>query len=296
MNADALVTRWDIPWAVTAALAITALVYIRGWVQIRRTRPERFPWWRLATFLGGILALFIAVSSPLDTFSDSLLFMHMGQHFVLMSVAPPLIVFGAPVVPMLRGLPRPLIRRVLQPLFRSGFLPTVGRFLTRPRVAWLAFTVAYIGWHVPRAYEFALSSENIHNCEHACFFFTSLLFWWPVIEPWPFRSPWMRSRSGDAGRWLLLPYLLLADVVNTGLSAFLVFSGRLLYPSYAAVPRPFGLSAMSDQIAAGAFMWVMGSMMYLIPAMIITVQLLSPRRQRTGPHARYRAAPPELSS
>jgi cytochrome c oxidase assembly factor CtaG len=287
MDADALVTRWDIPWAVTTALAITALVYFRGWRQIRRTRPEQFPTWRLATFLGGILALFVAVASPLDTFSDSLLFMHMAQHFVLMSVAPPLIVFGAPVVPMLRGLPRPLIRRFLRPLFRSGILPKIGGFVTRPKVAWLAMNVAYLGWHIPRAYEFALSSENIHNCEHACFFLTSLLFWWPVIEPWPFRPRWTRTGSGDHGRWLLLPYLLLADVVNTGLSASLCFSGKLLYPSYAAVPRLFGLSALNDQIAAGAFMWVMGSVVFLVPAMIITVQLLSPRRQ-TRQGARYR--------
>lgn len=291
MNADALVTRWEIPWAVTTALAITALVYSRGWLRIRRTRPELFSTWRLAAFLGGILALFVAVASPLDTFSESLLFMHMAQHFVLMSVAPPLIVLGAPVVPMLRGLPRPLIRRVLRPLFRSGVLPTVGGFLTRPKVAWIAMNVAYIGWHIPRAYEFALASENWHNCEHACFFFTSLLFWWPVIEPWPFRSRWARSGSGDHGRWLLLPYLLLADVVNTGLSASLCFSGKLLYPSYAAVPRPFGLSALNDQIAAGAFMWVMGSVVFLIPAMVITVQLLSPRRQRLRPGAGYREQP-----
>ncbi|MFZ0633727.1 MAG: cytochrome c oxidase assembly protein, partial [Acidobacteriaceae bacterium] len=246
---------------------------------------------RLAAFLGGILALFVAVASPLDTFSESLLFMHMGQHFVLMSVAPPLIVFGAPVVPMLRGLPRSVVRHVLRPLFRTGILPAIGGFLTRPKVAWLAFTVSYVGWHIPRAYEFALSSENWHNCEHACFFFTSLLFWWPVIEPWPLRPRWVRSRSGDQARWLLIPYLLLADVVNTALSASLCFSGKLLYPSYAAVPRLFGLSAMNDQIAAGAFMWVMGSMMYLIPGMIITVQLLSPRRQRLGQGAPYRVHP-----
>ncbi len=289
MNADALVTRWEIPWAVTAALAITALVYVRGWRLIRRTRREQFPLWRLLAFLGGILSLFVAVASPLDTFSDSLLFMHMAQHFVLMSVAPPLIVLGAPVVPMLRGLPRPLIRTVLRPLFRSGVLPKIGSFLTRPKVAWIAMNVAYVGWHVPRAYEFALASENWHNCEHACFFFTSLLFWWPVVEPWPFRSRWARSRSGDHGRWLLLPYLLLADVVNTALSASLCFSGKLLYPSYAAVPRLLGLSALNDQIAAGAFMWVMGSVVFLVPAMVITVQLLSPRRPRAtgGAKAEY---------
>ena len=74
---------------------------------------------------------------------------------------------------------------------------------------------------------------------------------------------------------MLIPYLLLADVVNTGVSAFLCFSGRLLYPSYAPVPRPFGLSALNDQVAAGAFMWVCGSMVYLIPAVAIVAQLLS---------------------
>ena len=168
---------------------------------------------------------------------------------------------------MLRGLPRWFIR-MLRPLFVTGALPAAGRFLTRPRVAWLAMNAAYVGWHIPRAYEFALASENWHNFEHACFFFTNLMFWWPIIRPWP-------SRSAQS-RWLLIPYLLLADVVNTGVSAFLCFSGRLLYPSYAVIPRPFGLSALNDQIAAGAFMWVCGSMVYLIPAVAIVAYLLSP--------------------
>jgi putative membrane protein len=269
-----LFTRWDVPWLVTTELALTALIYTAGWLRIRRTRPAVFPAWRLACFLGGIVALLVAVASPLDTFSESLLFMHMAQHYVLMSVAPPLIVLGAPLVPMLRGLPRWVIRGPLRPLFRTGLLPALGRFLTRPRVAWLAMNSAYIGWHIPRAYEFALASENWHNFEHACFFFTNLLFWWPLIRPWP--SPVAQSR------WMLIPYLLLADIVNTAVSAFLCFSGRLLYPSYAMVPRPFGLSALNDQVAAGAFMWVFGSMIYLIPAVVLVVQLLSadvrPRR------------------
>jgi len=271
MNPDVLITTWDIPWAVTAALALTTATYVRGWTRIRRTRPAQFPGWRLGAFLGGIIALFVAVASPLDTFSESLLFMHMAQHFVLMSVAPPLILLGAPVVPMLRGLPRRVIR-LLRPLFATRILHHAGRFLTRPRIAWIAMNVAYIGWHIPRAYEFALASESWHNFEHACFFSTSLLFWWPVITPWPYRQTW--------SRWLLLPYLLLADIVNTGLSGSLCFSGRLLYPSYGAIARPFGLSALNDQIAAGAFMWVMGSCVFLIPAIAITMRLLSPARRR----------------
>ena len=252
---------------MTSELAVIALIYVRGFRRIHRTRPAQFPSWRLVTFLGGIAALFIAVASPLDTFSESLLSMHMAQHFVLMSIAPPLIVFGAPVVPMLRGLPRWFIR-MLRPLFATRILHSIGRFFTRPRVAWLAMNAAYIGWHIPRAYEFALASENWHNFEHACFFFSNLMFWWPVIRPWP-------GRYAES-RWLLIPYLLLADVVNTAISAFLCFSGRLLYPSYGVIARPFGFSALNDQVAAGAFMWVCGSMVYLIPAVAIVAHLLSP--------------------
>jgi cytochrome c oxidase assembly factor CtaG len=283
-----LFTRWDVPWLVTAALALTALIYARGFVRIRRTRPSQFPTWRLAFFLGGIAALFIAVASPLDTFSETLLFMHMAQHYVLMSIAPPLVVLGAPVVPLLRGLPRWIIRKPLRPLFRARILPVLGRVLTRPRVAWLAMNAAYIGWHIPRAYEFALASENWHNFEHACFFFTNLLFWWPLISPWPSQP----ARS----RWMLIPYLLLADIVNTAVSAMLCFSGRLLYPSYGFTPRPFGLSALNDQVAAGAFMWVLGSTVYFIPAMILIVRLLSPGKHPAGAPPRPSARMPQPAS
>lgn len=275
VTAADLFTRWDIPWGVTCAIGFTGFIYVRGWLKIRHTRPEQFPIWRLECFLGGLVALFVAVASPLDTFSESLLFMHMAQHWVLMSIAPPLIVFGAPVVPLLRGLPRWLIRRPLRPLFKTRALHSIGVFLTDPRVAWLAMNAAYLCWHIPRAYEFALSSEFRHNCEHACFFFTNLMFWWPVIQPWP-----SRPRSS---RWLLIPYLLFSDVVNTGISACLCFCGRVLYPSYAHVPRLFGISALNDQIAAGAFMWVCGTMVYAIAGMVVIVQLLSNSSRRRAP-------------
>ena len=261
-----LFTDWEVPPIVTAELAITALIYVCGFRRIRRTRPAQFSAWRAAAFGAGIAAVFVAVASPLDTLSETLLFMHMAQHYVLMSIAPPLIVLGAPVVPLLRGLPRPVIRW-LRPIFASGLFHDAGRFLTRPRVAWMAMNAAYVGWHIPRAYEFALSSENWHNFEHACFFLTNLMFWWPIVNPWPGRP--LKSR------WILIPYLLLADIVNTAVSALLCFSGRLLYPSYGQIPRPFGLSALNDQIAAGAFMWVFGSAVYLVPAVLIVASLLS---------------------
>lgn len=283
MDASALFTTWDIPWPVTTVLIITSLIYARGWYRIRRTRPELFPRWRLFCFVSGMLAIFIAVASPLDAFADRLLVVHMVQHFFLWSIAPLLIIFSAPVVPMLRGLPPWVIRRGLHPLFSTGILHKIGAFLTQLRVAWLIWTVALLSWHVPRMYELALSNEYIHEYgEHASFFFASLIFWWPVIAPWPFRQTRKANSTlgGEAHRWALIPYLLLADAVNTAVSAILCFCGRVLYPSYALHPELLGLTAMNDQRAAGAFMWVMGSMMYLIPGTIITMQLLSPRKQR----------------
>jgi len=264
---------WDFPPIVCSELALAGLIYTVGFLRIRRTRQQQFPSWRCWCFLGGILALVVAVSSPLDTFSDQLLVVHMAQHFVLMSIAPPLIVFGAPTVPILRGLPGWFVRPVLGPLIRLRWLREFFHALVQPKAAWLLMNLAYIAWHVPAAYEAALANENVHNCEHACFFFTSVLFWWPIIEPWPSRF--------RGSRWLLLPYLLGADVVNTGISAFLVFSGRVIYPSYAEQPRMFGLSALADQAAAGALMWVMGSIVFLIPAFMITLNLLSHRRTPT---------------
>jgi len=272
MTVDQLITTWDIPWAVTSALIVTALIYTAGWVRIRRTRPELFPAWRLGSFLAGLAVVFVAVASPLDTFDDKLLFIHMMQHFCFMFLAPPLIILGAPVVPMLRGLPRWVLRYPLRPLFSTGIVHGLGKFLSRKRVAWLILNVSYLAWHVPAAYELTLRSENWHNCEHACFFFGGLIFWWPVIAPWPYRL--------RGSRWAIVPYLMGADMVNTALSSFLCFSNKVLYPSYAVGPRLFGISPLNDQIAAGALMWVMGSMFYVIPGTRITLQILSPRRQR----------------
>lgn len=265
-----LFTNWDVPWMASLALAVVAIVYSIGWNRARKTRLEELPRWRLVAFLAGIVAIFVAISSPLDTLSESLLFMHMAQHFVLMSVAPPLIVLGAPVVPLLRGLPRPMIRACLRPLFGSRAIRSLFRVLMFPSISWMAMNAAYVGWHVPAAYDFALQSEAWHNVEHACFLFTSILFWWPVIRPWPSHQRPMQLTA--------VPYLLGADLVNTGLSAFLCFSGMLIYPSYASVERPLPISPLNDQIAAGSFMWVFGSLVFLIPVATIIMRVLSARR------------------
>ena len=265
--AQAFLATWSVPPWATFVLVLTALLYLRGWNKIRQTRRQQFPEWRLACFTAGLLSLWVAIASPLDAFGNLLLTAHMAQHLVLMSVAPPLILLGAPVVPLLRGLPRWFVRDVLGPFFNMKWLRVLGGFVTAPVFAWVLFNAAYLGWHIPAAYELALRSNVWHEVEHACFFITSLLFWFVVIEPWPTKS--------RHSRWIVLPYLLSADVINTGFAAFLCFCGRLIYPSYAAAPRVFAISPLNDQAAAGAFMWVIGSIIFLIPVVAVTLNMLS---------------------
>lgn len=261
-------TSWTFPPFAVSGLIASALLYLRGRQKIRRTRPYLFPPWRAWCFLGGLFFLYLAVGSPVDTLDDVLLFAHMAQHLIFMSVAPPLLLLGAPAVPLLRGLPPSLLRTVLGPLFRARILHRLFRLLTHPGFAWVAMVIAYLGWHLPPAYELALRSDGWHAAEHACFLFTGLLFWFPVIQPWP--------SVGRGSRWVLLPYLVGADLVNTAFSASLTFAGRVIYPSYAAAPRVFEISPLGDQAAAGALMWVVGSIFYLVPLAVIALRLLSP--------------------
>jgi cytochrome c oxidase assembly factor CtaG/polyferredoxin len=269
---DAIAASWSLPLWPTIALLLTALLYWRGWRVARLTRTAELPAWRAACFYAGLASVWLAIASPLDALGGLLLLAHMAQHLVLMSIAPPLLLLGAPQVPLLRGLPRSWVRDAVGPLFSSRLTHACGRFLTHPATGWIAMNLAYLGWHVPAAYELALRSDAWHQIEHACFLATSLLFWWTVLQPWPSRPRW--------SRWAAVPYLITADVVNTALSALLAFSPRVLYPTYAAAPRVLELTPMQDQAAAGAFMWVVGSAIYWVPTIGITLALLSTRKPR----------------
>src|SRR5579863_6917207 len=253
---------WSFPLLPLTVLTATLLIYLRGWRAAARTRPHQLPPWRAASFVAGIMSLWIAIASPIAALDDYLLAAHMVQHFILMSIAPPLIVLGAPAVPLLRGLPRFLIRFPAGPLLRARWFRATLRFAMHPATAWLAMNIAYLGWHVPALFELTFRSEHIHNFEHVCFFLTSTAFWWVVIAPWPTRPRWQR--------WTIIPYLLSADILNTVLSATLAFSGKVLYPSYAAALRISRLTTLQDQVAAGAEMWVLNSLIFLVPAVVIT--------------------------
>lgn len=268
---------WSLPVGLTLAIVVTALVYLRGWLAMRKTRPTQFTGDRLLAFLGGLACLWIAIASPLEALADALLSAHMIEHLILMSLVPPLVLLGLPVVPLLRGLPRSVQIYVAGPLLRVRPLRRFAHQLVRPRFAWLAMNAAFLGWHIPAAYDFALEHEVWHDVEHLCFLGTSLLFWSCLIRPWPMAR---RTQS-----WSILLYLIGADVVNTGLSAFLAFCNRVVYPYYSLHAAEAGVAPLPDQVLGGVIMWVFGSVAFLIPAAVIAFALLQPAGNRRAVRA-----------
>jgi putative membrane protein len=267
-----ILSDWACPPWLTLSVVLSAMVYVRGWFNIRKTRPQQFTALRLCSFLCGLAVLWLALGSPLDELADALLSAHMVEHLLLMSVVPPLLLLGLPAVPLLRGLPGPLLRAVAFPLICQPRLRRFGHWLVTPLVAWLAMNVTFLAWHVPGPYCYALEHEGWHVVEHICFLSTSLLFWWCILRPWPDAA---RNRN-----WTILLYLVSADVINTLLSAFLAFCGRPMYRFYVDHPNAFHQPALEDQVLGAVIMWVLGSLAFLIPAMLITVQLLQSKGLR----------------
>lgn len=248
-------------------LAFTSLLYLHVWFRLHLTNEESASLPRLASFLAGLFLIWVAVDSPLATFERESLTVHMIQHLLLMSAAAPLILLAEPVRMMVQGVPHQLVRvagRQLQrPLARR-----IGRALVHPALCWLAATAALVGWHVPEAHALAMQSHGWHVFQHASFLGTGLLFWWPVIQPWP---------SVATANWSIVLYLFLATLPCDALSGFLVFSERITYPVYLAAPNSSSLSVSQDQQAAGALMWTVVTIMYLVAGTVVATRLLSPR-------------------
>jgi cytochrome c oxidase assembly factor CtaG len=218
--------------------------------------------------MGGLLSIWVAVGSPLARLDHELLTVHMVKHLLLMALGAPLVLLGAPALPLVHGLPRRFMGSALDSITRLPAALGLGRLLSKPAFCWLAATAVLIGWHLPAAFELGLRSHGWHEVESACFLSAGLLFWRPVIQPW--------SRIARGPRWSVPLYLFLATLPCDTLSAFLAFCDRVVYPSYLATPRRFSISPLGDQELAGALMWVCVTFIYLVPAVIVTVELLSP--------------------
>ena len=280
------------PIPVALALMVAACVYLRGWYRLRNNSPAAMPVWRAAAYISGLFSIWIATGSPLARLDHELLTMHMVKHLLIMAVGAPLVLLGAPALPLTHGLPRRWIGSAVDFMARFPVMHELKRLLSNPVFCWLAATAAVIGWHLPAAFELGIRSHAWHEVESACFLCAGLLFWWPVVRPWP--------RSAEYSRWSVPLYLFLATLPCDTLSAFLAFCDRVVYPSYLTTPRRFGISPLGDQQLAGVLMWVFVTFIYLLPAVVVTIDNLSPARTPAQEHARsglrtFAGQPPNTS-
>jgi putative membrane protein len=251
---------------ITPTLVVTAGVYLRGWLALRSAFPNLIAPRRLVAFMTGLVLVWIIVESPLTALDHQLLTVHMLKHLLLMTVAAPLILEGAPAFTLVCGLPK---------LFIKSY-PPVDTVPTRwleccfrhPAWCWLAGTATVIGWHLPVAFQLGMRSYGMHILEDLSFLAAGLLFWWPIVQSPP--------GAAKSPQWSMALYLFLATLPCDVLSAFLVFCNRIVYPFYLSTPHRFSLLPLADQECAGALMWVWVTFAYLIPAVAITLGMLSP--------------------
>jgi putative membrane protein len=257
-------------WSIQTPVLYVALAGLLYWEGGRRGRERSQSRLRTAAFVAGLVTILLALDSPLDGYAEKLFWVHMLQHVLLLTVAPPLILLGRPWPRMWRALPLSTRTSVGRTLARSPVTAPI-RALAKPWPAWVLFNATLLGWHIPAAYNATLTSSAIHQLEHATFFFTGLLFWARVVDPGP-----LRPRLG----WVLrAAYVTGAMTIGWILAVALVTVQHPLYSHYADLTsRPGGLTALGDQQLAGGVMWVLGSISYSVAIFVAFYRWLEPEK------------------
>ncbi|MEX2598673.1 MAG: cytochrome c oxidase assembly protein, partial [Dehalococcoidia bacterium] len=222
--------------------------------------------------------VFIALVSPVDRLAGDLFFMHMVQHELLVLVAAPLLLLSAPMLPLLRGVPRPVRQRLVIPVAKAKAVRSTLGFLTQPAIAWGLFVIVFFGWHLPPLYAAAQNNDAVHILAHVTLTWTALLFWWNVVDPLP-----LRPKLSYLAR---VPYIFLMTLPNLLLSAFVTFSDTPWYAIHEVRALLHGITALEDQQIGGAIMWIPGS--FIMGAALLINLWMSVKSEERNQRARER--------
>lgn len=277
---SAVLRSWSLRPIVILPMLLAVGLYTLGWLRLRRLprRPALASGWRLASYWLGMILVAISLLSPIDTMAGLLFTMHMIQHLLLAMFAPPLIMVADPMPVLVWGLPRAARRPVGRLLFsrRSAIRPIATK-LTQPGIMLLLYVVVLWGWHDGNMYNAALRSDLIHDIEHLTFYVTAMLLWWHIVGAGP-RFHKRPSRLGRAGLAIAaIPATMVAGVA-------IAFASTPIYTFYETVPRLWGMSVMTDQQVGGAIMWIPGSMMFLLAAIILIGAWLAAEEEKPPVH------------
>jgi putative membrane protein len=259
MTPRTLWTSWSWDPQVLLCLGLLALCYLRGVTRLwqRAGTGRGVPRWRAACFGAGLLALFVALNSPLDALALSLVSAHMVQHLILIVVAAPLLVLGQPHTALLWSLPLDDRRAVGRWWRRSKICRPFWRLATAPLIVVCMHTVALWAWHLPALYQAAVTNEGIHTLEHLSFLGTALLLWWTLMHP------------GRVGHGFGVLLIFVTGMQSVALGALFTFAQSPWYPIYDGRTEAWGLTPLADQQLAGVIMWVPAGTVYLATAALL---------------------------
>lgn len=213
-----------------------------------------------------MLALVVALISPLDGLSAALFSAHMAQHMLLILIAAPLLVLGEPGTALLWALPLGGRRGVGHWWQRRRGLRAFWHGCSRLGAAWAIAVATLWAWHAPALYQAALRSEPVHVLEHASFLLTSGLFWWTLLR---------RGAHGRVNYGAGIVAVFAMALQGGALGALMTFSTAPWYPAYAASAARYGLSPLDDQQLAGLIMWIPAGVAYLLAACALFVAWLN---------------------
>jgi cytochrome c oxidase assembly factor CtaG len=262
-SAASRVATGDLSWSlrpeVVLPLLVLAGVYALGWSRLSRRTSRSAGTRRPALVLVGLAALGLALLSPLDGLADTLFVAHMLQHMLLVMVAAPALLLADPFPAVVWALPGAARLRARRWIRRASVAGRLWQGATAMPVAWILSACILWGWHLPGAYDAALSHRFLHDVEHLSFFAGALLFWWPVIHPAP------RFRRGAAYP-LRVVYLVLGAFQRAALGLWLTLAPAVLYRSYAEAGGP---RALEDQMWGGVVMWGLGGLIDTIAVLVL---------------------------
>jgi len=244
----------------TVCVIALSLGYAWAWWRARINAPNVISLGRPWLFFCGLAVAWFSIASRLAVLDHELLTFHMVNHLLLSNVSAPLILLGEPLLVFRSGLQN---WRYVGRFFSNPRFENVVRTIAHPVFCWAAAIGALTVWHIPAVFAAGMRSPFWHGFEAVSFLLAGLLFWSPIVEPWPVRQ--VRPR------WWVPVYLLLATFPCDVLSGFLVFCNRVVYSSYLMMPRHFAISPQDDQECAAALMWTFVTFLYLAPAVILTV-------------------------
>ncbi len=267
---------WNRDPLLLFGLWLVAAAYLLGTTKLwQRLGPgQGIRYSHVLAFFGGLVALVIALVSPLDGLAETLFSAHMVQHLLLLIVAPPLLVWSRPVIPLLWALPQPARHAVGHGWRQARWGGRAWHLLTQPGLVWALYALTLWLWHLPRLYQAALTNDLIHEVEHVNFLGVGLLFWWLVLQP-------VGPRRLGYGATILF---IFTTVLHSGaLGALLTFAQIVLYPIYETRVAAWGLTPLEDQQVAGILMWLPAGFVYVLTALVslgVWLHQLETRLQR----------------